>query len=93
MLDTAGKLLERFLKPRLTAAIKNSGLLSASHYNLQPVLFTIGALRDVTQRESHCSRPVLLPATLDVKSAFNSLRWCDVLNTLKYNFSVPHYIP
>ena len=46
----------------------------------------------VTQRGSRCSRPVLLLATLDVKNAFNSLRWNDVLNPLEYTFSVPHYI-
>ena len=37
-------------------------------------------------------QPVLLLMTLDVKNAFNGLRWSDVLNDLEYNFSVSHYI-
>ena len=40
----------------------------------------------------HFARPVLLLGTLDIKNAFNSLRRSDVLNALKYNFLVPHYI-
>ena len=98
MLDTSGKLLERLLKPRLTAAVENSGGLSARQYGFRPGRSTIDALREVTeaaivtQRGYYSSRPVLLLATLDIKNAFNSLRWSDVLNALEYNFSVPHYI-
>ena len=35
---------------------------------------------------------MLLLATLDVKNAFNSLRWNEVLHALEYTFSVPRYI-
>ena len=80
MLYTSGKLFEKLLKPRLQSGRS-----------------TIDALRKVNgaatiiQRGSHCSRPVLLLVTLDVKNAFNTHRWSDVLNAFKYNFSVPHY--
>ena len=71
--------------------------LFARQYGFRPGRSTIGALWKVieaamvTQHGSHCSGPVLLLATLDVKNAFNSLKWSDVLNTLEHNFSVPHY--
>ena len=35
---------------------------------------------------------MLLLATLDIKNAYNRLRWNDVLNALEYTFSVPRYI-
>ena len=42
----------------------------------------------VTQRGCHCSRAVLLLATLDVKNAFDSLRPSDVLNLLHYILAI-----
>lgn len=34
-------------------------------------------------------RPVILLSTLDVKNAFNILRWRDVLHSLQMNFQIP----
>ena len=88
----------RLLKPRLKAAIENGSGLSPRQCSLLPGHSTIDALKEVTeatlvtQRGSHCSTQLLLLATLDIKNAFNSLRWNDVLNALEYNFSVPSYI-
>lgn len=98
MLDTAGKLLERMIKPRLQEAISNSGGLSDRQHGFRPSRSTIGALKDVmdavesAQNETSHSRPVVLLATLDVKNAFNSLRWKDVLQALGENFRVPMYL-
>ena len=92
------KLIERLLKPRLTAAIENSGGLSTRQYGFRTGRSTIGALREIseaamiTQRGNHFSRPVLLLAPLDVKNAFNSFRWSNVFNALEYNFSVSSYL-
>lgn len=98
LLDTAGKLLEKLLKPRLTAAINNSGGFSSRQHGFRPKRSTIGALKDVVevveaaQKETHYSRPIILLATLDVKNAFNSLRWEDVLKSLREKFNVPQYL-
>lgn len=98
MLDTAGKLLERLIKPRLQEAIRISGGLSNRQHGFRPGRSTIGALKDVidvveaAQSETHYSRPVVLLATLDVKNAFNSLRWKDVLQSLRKKFAVPQYL-
>ena len=79
------------MKPRLTAAIENSGGLSTRQYGFRTGRSTIGALREIseaamiTQRGNHFSRPVLLLATLQVKNPFNSLIWSDVLNVLEHN--------
>lgn len=98
MLDTAGKLLERLLKPRVEKAISSRGGLSKRQHGFRPGKSTIGALNDVVdvvlaaQEKNHYSRPIVLLATLDVKNAFNSLRWKDVLQALKGNFLVPGYL-
>ena len=70
----------------LSGTIENGDGLSATQYGFRTGRSTLGALREetetaiVTQRGRHCSRSVLLLATLVVKNAFNSLRWNDVLN-------------
>lgn len=98
MLDTAGKLLERLIKPRLEEAIRARGGLSVRQHGFRPGKSTIGAIKDVVdvvlaaQEKNHYSRPIVLLATLDVKNAFNSLRWGDVLQALKINFQVPGYL-
>lgn len=98
MLDTAGKLLERLMKPRLEKAITAGGGLSPRQYGFRPRKSTIGAIKDVVdiftaaQHKNHHSRPLVLLATLDVKNAFNSLRWVDVLHALERNFKIPEYL-
>ena len=44
------------------------------------------------ERGNHYSRPVCLLATLDVRNAFNFVRWVDALKTLKREFQVPQYL-
>lgn len=98
MLNTAGKLLEGLLKPRIQEAININGGLSDRQHGFRPGKSTIGALKDVinvvleARKQNHHSRPIVLLATLDVKNAFNSLRWSDVLHALKQNFNVPDYL-
>lgn len=98
MLDTAGKLMEKLIKPRLQEAIHASGGLSNRQHGFRAKKSTLGALKDVidvveaSQRLNQHSRPIVLLATLDVKNAFNSLRWTDVLQALKENFAVPEYL-
>lgn len=98
LLDTAGKLYERLLKPRLKEAIDNGGGLSDRQHGFRPHRSTIGAIKDVVdvfdaaQRINHSSRPIIILATLDIKNAFNSLRWPDVLQALEGNFHIPRYL-
>ena len=98
MLDTAGKLLEKLVRPRLQAAIRAAGDLSERQYGFRTGRSTIDAIQEVvkaarsTERGNHFSRPVCLLVTLDVKNAFNSVRWVDALEALKRNFRVPQYL-
>lgn len=77
MLDTAGKLLEQLLKPRLNKAIYAMGELSQRQHGFRPCMSTVGVPRDVVhafesaQQRNNSSRPLALLATLD---NFNSLR-------------------
>lgn len=97
MLDTAGKLLEKLLRPRLQEAIRAGGDLSPRQYGFRPGLSTVNAIQEVvatartTERGNHYSRPVCLLATLDVRNAFNSLRWDKVVEALG-RFQIPVYL-
>lgn len=98
MLDTAGKLLEMLLKPRIHAALENAGGLSTRQHGFRPGRSTIGAIEDViegarkAQTGNHFSRRIVLLATLDVRNAFNSATWTDMIEALETRFRAPAYI-
>lgn len=98
MLDTAGKLLEKLIKPRLARAIEGAGGLSNRQYGFRPGRSTLGALDEVVQSVyaaqtgNHHSRRIVLIVTLDVKNAFNSARWRDILKALEIRFKIPTYL-
>jgi hypothetical protein len=98
MLDTAGKLLERLLKPRLTQAVQAAGGLSNRQYGFRPGRSTICAVNEVVrtfqeaQRPSHRSRKLIILALLDVRNAFNSVRWVDMIRALRTDFRIPPYL-
>lgn len=98
MLDTAGKLFERMIKPRISAAINNAGGLSDRQYGFRPGRSTIGAVQDVVRsveiarQKNHFSRPVVLLATIDVRNAFNSAKWGNMIDALEMRFKTPAYL-
>lgn len=98
MLDTAGKLLERLLKPRISKSVEEAGGLSKRQYGFRPKMSTLGAIQDVidtvksAQNGSQHSKKISLLATLDVRNAFNSARWIDMIEALEVNFKTPAYI-
>ena len=98
MLDTAGKLLEKFVRPRLQAALEAAGDLFKTQYGFRTGSSTVDALREVVKaaksmkRGNHYSRSICLLATLDVRNAFSFVRWVDALMTLKWDFQVPQYL-
>lgn len=98
MLDNAGKIFEKLLRSRLRIAIEESGGLSKKQHGFRTNRSTIGAIREVisvTQRAwqgNHRSRNSCVLVTLDVKNAFNSARWVDILDALEHRFMVPAYL-
>uniref|UniRef100_A0A0K8SB34 Reverse transcriptase domain-containing protein n=1 Tax=Lygus hesperus TaxID=30085 RepID=A0A0K8SB34_LYGHE len=98
MLDTAGKGYEKLLQLRLVPAVEEAGDLSARQYGFRKGRSTVDALLDVvtslkrTQEGSRYTRNVAILVTLDVKNAFNSARWSDILEALEGTFHVPPYL-
>lgn len=98
MLDTAGKLMEKLIKPRLQQAIRDRGDLSARQFGFREGRSTINAIAEVieavrvAEQSCHAARPIVLLVTLDVKNAFNSARWVDFVDALERTFSVPGYL-
>lgn len=98
MLDTAGKLLERMIKPRLAAAVNNARGLSPRQYGFRPGRSTLGAIQDVVnsveeaRNGSAYTQRIVLLALLDIRNAFNSVRWLDIVRTLEMRFQTPEYI-
>ena len=52
----------------------------------------VANIAEQAQQGNHYSRKICVSATLDVRNAFNSLRWVDALNTLRDRFRVPGYL-
>ena len=98
MLDTAGKLFEKLIRARLNSAVEAAGDLSPRQYGFRKGRSTIDAIGEVQQAVSraeshnHYSRRVVLLVTLDVKNAFNSARWVDMLEALRNTFRIPAYL-
>lgn len=98
MLNTAGKLLERLIKLRLTAAINDTGGLSSQQHGFRPGRSTLGAIQDVVSsveaaRSGNSStQKIVLLALLDVRNAFNSMRWADLIEALENKYRIPEYL-
>lgn len=98
LLDTTGKVFELLLRPRLTEAIGAAGGLSDSQHGFRKGRSTIGAIRKVietvrrTDDACHAARPLVILVTLDVRNAFNSARWVDILGALEDTLRIPPYL-
>ena len=51
----------------------------------------VSAAVEVSNRVWHAARPIILIVTLDVKNAFNTARWVNILGALKSS-GVPPYL-
>lgn len=98
MLDTAGKLFEKLLKRRTLGAVAEAGGLSPRQYGFISGRSTIDAVNEVVMAAktvrtgNHWSRDLCMAVTLDVKNAFNSVKWRDILQTLRVKFQLPQYL-
>ncbi|CAB0037521.1 unnamed protein product [Trichogramma brassicae] len=100
ILDTAGKILERIICDRLEAFTERPGGLSERQYGFRKGRSTIDAIEDVisTAREAIAgkrwhrgTKKYCAMVTLDVRNAFNSARWDNILAALR-RFLVPDYL-
>lgn len=94
--DAASKLLERLIRTKLQLAIEAAGDLSPMQYGYRKGRLTSDVIQKITtvvrQAEDHESPPIVLLVKLDVRNAFNSVRWRDVMFALKDTFKVPRYL-
>lgn len=98
MLDTAGKLLEKLLQRRLAESVAMAGGLSERQYGFRPGKSTLDAIGSVVecveraQDRRYYPKRIVVLATLDVRNAFNSLRWADIMRALRVKFGTPGYL-
>ena len=98
MLDTAGKVLEKLIRPRLLTAVKAGGDLSNKQFGFRSGKSTadvVSVLREtfrMEQEKNQHSKEVILLATIDVKNAFNSASWKNMVKPLRDKYKVPPYI-
>lgn len=85
MLDTLGKLLERLLLRRLESEIETSGGLSPRQYGFRKGKSTVDAINEVVETAAitKAAKGFCAIITLDVKNAFNTVRWDVVLDALR----------
>uniref|UniRef100_A0ABD2WIS7 Reverse transcriptase domain-containing protein n=1 Tax=Trichogramma kaykai TaxID=54128 RepID=A0ABD2WIS7_9HYME len=100
MLDTAGKILERIICGRLEAFTERPGGLSERQYGFRKGRSTIDAIEDVIstarraiagKRWYRGTKTYCAVVTLDVRNAFNSARWDNILAALR-RLLVPEYL-
>lgn len=98
MLDVAGKVYEKMLRARLRTAIELAGGLAENQYGFREGRSTMGAINEIQQevirawKGNHRTRKVVVLITFDVKNAFNTLRWIDIIDSLENRFKVPLYL-
>ena len=97
MLDNVGKVFEKLLRARLRSAVTLAGDLSQSQHGFRKGCSAIGAIKEVSEfvtgawQADHRSRDTCVLVALDVKNAFNSVSWVDILDALG-RFGVPAYL-
>ena len=89
MLITIGKVMGSMLRARLRKVIEEDGCLYEEQHGFREGHSTIDDIRRVVdtvtdeRQMRHAVRKDVLLATLDVKNAFNSARWNDMIRSLE----------
>ncbi|XP_074105524.1 uncharacterized protein LOC141531532 [Cotesia typhae] len=92
MLDIAGKLLEKLIYGRLRNDMERTEGFATNQHGFRKGRSTVGAIEKVinTAKQAWSSslkaREICLLLTLDVKNAFNSANWGDILDALEHKF-------
>ncbi|GBM34636.1 Putative protein in type-1 retrotransposable element R1DM, partial [Araneus ventricosus] len=83
-----GKILDKLITHRLVDHLETNNLLNERQYGFRENLGTISALKAVNNFISTTKneKQVICMISLDIKNAFNSIKWADLINLLqKYN--------
>lgn len=97
LLDTAGKILERIILNRLIPFTEGDEGLSSNQYGFRRARSTIDAINEVVdlakealRGSSRRSRKCLI-MTLDVRNAFNTANWTQIIRALR-RMNIPDYL-
>lgn len=93
LLNDVGKMLEFLLTRRLEDHITSRSNLSPNQYGFRKNLSTDDAMRKLNDTIAHATNngKFCLAISLDIKNAFNSIKWPDILAALD-NWEVPSYL-
>ncbi|XP_046666641.1 uncharacterized protein LOC124358384 [Homalodisca vitripennis] len=100
MLDTMGKILERIIADRLETWTEDPAGLTKAQFGFRKGRSTVDAIQMVInmareaisgKRWKHGSKKYCAIVTLDVRNAFNSARWNNILSALR-QFNIPEYL-
>lgn len=93
LLDTIGKVLERVIAQRIGAHLEVAGDLSETQFGFRRGRSTITAIQRLLEqvRAATADGDLTVAVSLDVKNAFNSVSWPDILASLE-TFQVPEYL-
>jgi hypothetical protein len=97
LLGTLAKSFEAIIETRLRLHAERHGLLSPAQYGFRKNRSTTGAIQRIVgkaeaiHKTSIHTRKFCLAIMLDVKNAFNSLPWAQILKVLKEQ-KIPHYL-
>ncbi|CAB0030533.1 unnamed protein product, partial [Trichogramma brassicae] len=100
MLDTAGKILEKIIRDRLEVITESPEGLSDHQYGFRKGRSTTNAIENVIavarqavegKRWHRGTKKYCAVVTLDVKNAFNSARWNNILTALR-RLHTPEYL-
>lgn len=93
LLNNIGKILEFLLARRLEAHLKTRGDLAPNQYGFRSKRSTDDAVRKLDQMITTAKDAgnFCLAVSIDIKNAFNSIRWNDVMKALQ-SWEVPRYM-
>ncbi|GBM59456.1 Putative protein in type-1 retrotransposable element R1DM [Araneus ventricosus] len=85
LLAVWGKILDRLMAQRLVFYLETNNLLDHSQYGFREGMGTLAALKEVNKFIDSAKNENLVTCliSLDIKYAFNSIRWVDIINLLK----------
>ncbi|GBM70354.1 Putative protein in type-1 retrotransposable element R1DM [Araneus ventricosus] len=85
-----GKILDKLITHRLVNHLETNNLLNERQYGFRENLGTITALKAVNNfiLTAKNEKQVTCMISLDIKNAFNSIKWADLINLLK-KYSTP----
>lgn len=100
MINTIGKVMERFICNRLEEAVERAGNLSNNQYGFRKARSTIDAIKIVVETAEEAisgkrwrrgTKKYCAVVTLDIENAFNSANWGCILRSMQ-RMNIPNYL-